>query len=172
MSPESLLAEKLNAAYRGAFDDAVSRPVRERRGRDARIRRTIDDDDAAVEHSSAAAAASEGAFENRTTVRSRPPRPSHGSPGVRFIAEDFAHEFNAKLAAARAAIPPSSSSPTSTRWGRSTSTSWRSCSRSRSAPLMAKLDAGDIEGARRAHASTPGPRSSGAFAASGRPISS
>src|SRR4051794_4061476 len=98
MSPESLLAEKLNS-YRAAFDKACRELFSG--GEGVTLEYEQDDDDDVVDVSGGAPD-SAPAFENsnRSSKSAEAIRAA-----VRWIADDFAHEFNAKLAAAAKSDP-------------------------------------------------------------------
>ncbi|HEX6838891.1 MAG TPA: hypothetical protein VF334_20070 [Polyangia bacterium] len=69
---------------------------------------------------------------------------------LRFIAEDFAHEFNAKLAAAARNDPTVELVADKYEMGRDHVAELEELLAAPIAPLLTKLDAGDAEGARRA----------------------
>lgn len=150
MSPESLLAEKL-AAYRSTFDDAC-RGLFES-GESVTLEYEHDDDEDAVDVSatasspSAPSAVSERAFEHSNggskiadKIRS----------GVHSIAEDFAHEFNTKLALAARNDPTVELVADKYEMGADHVGELEALLGRPVAPLLAKVAAGDFDGARRA----------------------
>ncbi|MCA1664556.1 MAG: hypothetical protein LC659_09840 [Myxococcales bacterium] len=143
MSPESLLAEKL-AAYRSTFDDACRGLFDSGEGVTLEYEQDDDDDAVAVPP---AAAVSERAFEN-----------SNGGSdfakkiraAVRSIAEDFAREFNAKLALAVHHDPTVELVADKYEMGPDHVAELDTLLARPLAPLLSKLSTGDLDGARRA----------------------
>jgi len=147
MSPESLLAEKLEL-YRGAFDEACRGLFR---GGEAVTLEYEDDDDEAPSPTSAPV---ERVFE-----------PSNGGSklsndgsklatevrGVaRFIAEDFAREFNARLSEAARNDPTVDLVAAKYEMGADHVAELHELLTAPMRALLAALDAGDLDGARRA----------------------
>jgi hypothetical protein len=148
MSPESLLAEKL-AAYRSTFDDACRGLFESGEGVTLEYEHD-EDEDAAVEIP-AAVAASEPAFGNSnggSKVGSA--AAARIRAGVRSIAEDFAHEFNAKLALAARNDPTVQLVADKYEMGPDHVAELEALMARPVAPLLAKIAAGDFDGARRA----------------------
>jgi hypothetical protein len=140
MSPESLLAEKL-ATYRRKFDEACRGLFSS--GEAVTIEYEQDDDDDAVDVSLPASA--------------RAPANGNGAAvtgelrgAVRWIAEDFAHEFNAKLAEAARRDPTVELVASNYEMGSQHTEELEALLAAPVAPLLKKLDAGDLDGARRA----------------------
>src|SRR5256885_2070598 len=143
MSPESLLAEKL-AAYRSTFDKACRGLFSG--GEGVTLEYEQDEDDDVVDVSNAAAA-SERTFEN-SNDGSNFAKEIRGA--VRWIADDFAHEFNAKLAAAARTDPTVDLVAEKYEMGPDHIAELEVLLAAPVAPLLAKLAAGDLDGARRA----------------------
>jgi hypothetical protein len=114
MSPESLLAEKLNV-YRGAFEKGC---------------RGLFDE------------SNEGSTSAAATIKGEVRR------AVRFIAEDFAHEFNAKLANAMRSDPSVELVADKYEMGPGHIAELEELFAAPVAPIVANLDGDDIEGAR------------------------
>ncbi|HWE31027.1 MAG TPA: hypothetical protein VHB97_23630, partial [Polyangia bacterium] len=147
MSPESLLAEKL-AAYRNAFDKACRGLFGS--GESVTLEYEHDDDDGGavdVGASPAGARVFEPSFENSN-------RGSNSAKeiraAVRWIADDFAHEFNAKLAAAARHDPTVELVADKYEMSANHIAELEALLAAPVAPLLAKLAAGDLDGARRA----------------------
>jgi hypothetical protein len=142
MSPESLLAEKLTS-YRGAFDKACRELFSG--GEGVTLEYEQDDDDDAVDVS--ATGKSEPAFENSN-------RGSNSAKAireaVRWIADDFAHEFNAKLAAAAKSDPTVELVADKYEMGPGHVDELDALLAAPVQSLLDKLAAGDLDGARRA----------------------
>jgi hypothetical protein len=148
MSPESLLAEKLSA-YRSTFDDACRGLFASGEGVTLEYEHD-DDDDAAVEIP-AAAAVSERAFENSNGGSNvGAAAAARIRAGVRSIAEDFAHEFNGKLALAARNDPTVELVAGKYEMGPEHVAELEALLARPVAPLLAKIAAGDFDGARRA----------------------
>ena len=143
MSPESLLAEKL-AAYRSIFDDAC-RGLFES-GEGVTLEYEHDDEEEAVDVS-AAAAISERAFENSNGGSDSAKKVR---AAVRSIAEDFAHEFNAKLSLAARNDATVQLVADKYEMGPDHVAELDALLARPVAPLLAKIAAGDLDGARRA----------------------
>jgi hypothetical protein len=146
MSPESLLAEKLNS-YRGAFDKACRELFSG--GEGVTLEYEQDDGDDAVDVGAGASGAcdSEPVFENsnRGSKSARAVREA-----VRWIADDFAHEFNAKLAAAAKSDPTVELVADKYEMGPEHVVELDALLAAPVQALLRKLDAGDLDGARRA----------------------
>ena len=143
MSPESLLAEKLTS-YRGAFDKACRELFSG--GEGVTLEFEQDDDDDAVDVSAAGNSRTVGS-KIRTAVRI----PAKAiREAVRCIADDFAHEFNAKLAAAAKSDPTVELVADKYEMGAGHVDELDELLAAPVQPLLAKLAAGDLEGARRA----------------------
>jgi hypothetical protein len=151
MSPESLLAEKL-AAYRSVFDKACRGLFAG--GEGVTLEYEQDDDEDAVDVSASAGGAlagtapvSERAFENSNLGSNSV---AELRAAVRWIAEDFAHEFNAKLAAAARSDPTVELVADKYEMGPDHVAELEALLARPVAPLLARLGAGDLDGARRA----------------------
>ena len=144
-SPESLLAEKL-ATYRGKFDQAC-RGLFES-GESVTLEYEHDDEEDAVDVTAAPIA----------RVSDIPFKISNAGSkvkdelrrAVRSIAEDFAHEFNAKLSAAAQSDPTVAMVADKYEMGSPHVDELEELLAAPIARLLAKLDAGDLDGARRA----------------------
>ena len=148
MSPESLLAEKL-AAYRSRFDEACRGLFSS--GEGVTLEYEQDDDEDIVDVTPAAAAradvsngGSNFAPGDGTAVKSE----LRGA--VRWMAEDFAHEFNAKLAEAARKDPSVELVADKYEMDPQHTAELETLLAAPVGPLFAKLDAGDLDGARRA----------------------
>ncbi|MCU1282002.1 MAG: hypothetical protein JWM53_5548 [bacterium] len=156
MSPESLLAEKL-AAYRGRFDEACRGLFSS--GEGVTLEYEQDDDDDAVDVTPARAPVDTD-VSNAGSNSSNAGSNSAGHDGaavkrelrgaVRWIAEDFAHEFNAKLTAAARTDPSVELVADKYEMGSEHTDELTKLLAAPIGPLLAKLDAGDLDGARRA----------------------
>ncbi|HEX8954524.1 MAG TPA: hypothetical protein VF945_21865 [Polyangia bacterium] len=145
MSPESLLAEKL-AIYRGAFDKACRGLFSG--GEGVTLEYDHDDDENAVDVSAPPVpAVSEHAFEN-SNRGSDSAQQIRGA--VRWIAEDFANEFNAKLAAAARNDPTVELVADKYEMGPDHVAELGDLLAAPVRSLLARLEAGDLDGARRA----------------------
>ncbi|MGZ3438246.1 MAG: hypothetical protein ACXVDD_01955, partial [Polyangia bacterium] len=134
MSPESLLADKL-ATYRRRFDEACRGLFSS--GEGVTLELEQDDDDDAV------AVAPKGVGDGGAVK-------GELRGAVRWIAEDFAHEFNAKLAAAARRDPTVEMVADNYEMGPQHTEELEELLAVPVAPLFKKLDAGDLDGARRA----------------------
>jgi hypothetical protein len=155
MSPESLLAEKL-AAYRSRFDEACRGLFSS--GEGVTLEYEQDDDDDVVDVITPARAhadvsngnsnSSNGGSKIATGEGAAVKGQLRGA--VRWIAEDFAHEFNAKLAAAARNDPSVELVADKYEMGPEHTAELETLLAAPVAPLLTKLDAGDLDGARRA----------------------
>lgn len=148
MSPESLLAEKL-AAYRSRFDEACRELFSS--GEGVTLEYAQDDDDDAVDvtpPTPAARASVSNAGSNSVGEGVAVKRELRGA--VRWIAEDFAHEFNAKLAEAARSDPSVELVAPRYEMGSEHTEELAALLAAPVEPLLSKLEAGDLDGARRA----------------------
>jgi hypothetical protein len=145
MSPESLLAEKL-AAYRSRFDEACRGLFSS--GEGVTLEYEQDDDDDVVDVITPAKARADVASGPATGEGAAVKGQLRGA--VRWIAEDFAHEFNAKLAAAARNDPSVELVADKYEMGPEHTNELETLLAAPVAPLLTKLDAGDLDGARRA----------------------
>ena len=154
MSPESLLAEKL-AAYRSMFDAACRDLFSGGEGVTLEYEHDDDDDASAVADAAVPAAASSASAASNGSERAF--ENSNGGSNcakqiraaVRSIADDFAHEFNAKLALAARADPSVELVADKYEMGPDHVAELEALLAKPVAPLLAKLAAGDLDGARR-----------------------
>jgi hypothetical protein len=137
MSPESLLAEKL-AAYRSRFDEACRGLFAG--GEGVTLEYEQDDDDDVVDVSAGSSSTSGDGGPVQSALRD----------AVRSMAEDFAHEFNAKLAAAARHDPSVELVADKYEMGSEHQKELAALLMAPLEPLFKKLDAGDLDGARRA----------------------
>ncbi len=144
MSPESLLAEKLGI-YRGAFDEACRGLFSG--GEGITLEYDHDDEDEGASEVDATSAPVEQAFEHSNSG-SNFAKQIRGA--VRWIAEDFAREFNAKLAAAARNDPTVELVADKYEMGPDHVAELDEVLAAPLRSLLAKLDAGDLDGARRA----------------------
>lgn len=141
MSPESLLAEKL-AIYRGAFDEACRGLFRG--GESVTLEYEHDDDEEAVAVTGAPVERvfedSNGGSKLATEVRRV----------ARFIAEDFAREFNARLSEAARNDPSVELVAAKYEMGADHVAELDQLLAAPMRALLTALDSGDLDGARRA----------------------
>jgi hypothetical protein len=157
MSPESLLAEKLTV-YRGAFDKACRGLFSGGEGVTVEFAAEDDDDGVPVDvdvdvvaPARDAKADVNGAFGNSNAgSKSAPAIKDELKRALRYIADDFAHEFNLKLASAVRSDPTVEMVADKYEMGPAHVEELEELLAAPVAPLVDKLDAGDLDGARRA----------------------
>lgn len=143
MSPESLLAEKL-ATYRSRFDEACRGLFASGEGVTLEYEQDDDDDAVDVSTSNDSNEGSKSVSPDGAAVKSRL------VGAVRWIAEDFAHEFNAKLAEAARHDPTVELVADKYEMSSEHTNELETLLMAPVGALFKKLDAGDLDGARRA----------------------